>query len=276
MVPTGRTSQDILNDPDSRIISSGFDDLRDQRRLYQDKHDATSLANRKGSLLDRNAEFGWGISLAQFGGPGRLARARQMVAQAGLKKVLYVERDGMVDILMGHYAKRNDSAAIDDLVRWQHFELDQKLPFAEAAISARPAAKDPTENPLDADAYTGYATLLVAVYNADFGPKWKEEAERVAKLLRQAGPDGQGSVEAYFRHGEKESAVLAGLFTKHDDWRKMRNEGERFFVDAPGPAVEAAQSRFPFILRNNKKVPKGGDGTAIAGGFEAPQLVELK
>lgn len=274
MVPTGRTPEDILRDKQTRVVKSGWDQYDDQRSdLVNEVHDARAGKERGRVRRDFNAPHGWCLSLAVLTGADRLARARQLALKHEIKNPLFAERDGSLEILVNRYEKPDDGAITDDLRQWQRSKKpgEERSPFETAALRALPTGRRPSGEPLDASQFSGQASLLVAFYTEDFGKHWREEAKRVARLLRKDGPDGQGGVEALWRINEdkKEAAILVGLFTRKDDWvrkptRDQRN-GHVFFTDAPGPLIDAMAQRFPFLLKNGKKIPLGGDSATGAG-----------
>lgn len=273
---SSRTDADILNDPDTRVTRSGWHMFE----KMDDRVAGKSVRRQQSGPRDLRASYGWGLSIAIFDGIDRLDRARRLVRDHRVNKALFAEKDGTVEVFVGHYDKADDADAQKEVLRWQRVEGnagEEFHPFANAAIQPLPSARKPADDdPLNADQFHGYATYLVAFYTEDFGKNWREEAKRVAKILRQQGPDGKGPVEAYYRisEDEKESAVLVGLFTRHDHWVKKQAEGQTFFTEGPGPAVEEVAVRFPHLLRNNKKIPAAGAADG-AGQFQKPQLVEL-
>ncbi len=245
-----------------------------------DRKSSKSVRKETSGSHDPRASHGWGLSVAVFDGIDRLARARQLVLTHQVDKALFAEKDGSVEVFIGHYDRPDSADAQKETHRWQRIEGkagEEFHPFASAAIRPLPSAHKPAgDDPLNVDQFHGYATYLVAFYTEDFGKNWREEAKRVAKLLRQEGPDGKGPVEAYYRihEDEKESAVLVGLFTRHDHWVRKQEAGQNFFTEGPGPAVEEVAVRFPHLLHNNKKIPSpGAAGEAVV--FQKPQLVEL-
>lgn len=276
-MPSGRSNEDLLRDPNTRVTRSGWQAWQERDDRNKGK---SSIRRQQSGAHDLFANYGWGMSLAVFDGPNRLDLARQAVQECKLEKCLLAEHDGQVEVFIGHYEKADAQDALKDMKKWQRLETTPGThPFASAAIRPLPCEERPlSDDPADAHRFCGYVTLLVGFYTEDFGDNWREEAKRVVKVLRKEGPDGQGGVEAFFRINEekKEAAVLVGLFNRHDHWVRKQADGEKFFVDAPGPMVEEMQRRFPVLLHNNKKVPAGGEGAAGGfGAFEKAGLVEL-
>lgn len=276
MVPTGRTADDLLRDGNARIVKSEWDQYDDERRsgTVNEVHDARSGKNRGKPRRDVNAPHGWCLSLAVLTGRDRLMRARQMAKEYEVEKPLFADQDGSLEILVNRYDKPDESGITSDLRKWQRAGKGDLRPFETAALRALPTARRPSGDPLDANQFAGQSSLLVAFYTEEFGKDWQEEAKRVVRLLRKDGPDGQGGVDAFYRINaeKKEAAILVGLFTRKDDWIRRPTvdprSGLTFFTDAPGPMVDATAARFPFLLKNGKKIPLGGDGAAGTGSVD--------
>jgi hypothetical protein len=193
---------------------------------------------------------GWTILLAQF---EEAEHPQHQVAAESLKKSLetrtgyqdfWVQNEGPRSVLYaGHYEAANDARAKTDLLRWKQMRTDGQLPSSGVALTPiieRDAGDTPEWNLLSAR-QLGDATLDIGYYDEEFGPNFREAAEKYVAALRQ------DSHEAYYYHGPNQSVISIGIFLKSEADVKVLDPGD---VVVYSPAIEAIRSRHVFNVRS--------------------------
>lgn len=259
------------------IKRSGFEDL--ENNGWNGQGDGRAAG---GQVIERGgpsalSPFGYALSLAQFDGPDRLSKAQALMTRHKLwGSATLAEREGMLEITTGHWERTDDQAMLKAMNTWQRREVDGERPFRFARICSRATDKAPGTDPRDAASYTGFQSLLVGFYTEKgYGEGRHREVERIVRVLAESGPsDRRGAVTALFRHGDGESAILVGLFTRKDHWVEAQQTGSQFTTEIPGPFIQAMQQRFPAMVKDGKKLPAGGAENGPP--WEPAQLSELR
>ncbi|QDU70672.1 SPOR domain-containing protein [Mucisphaera calidilacus] len=196
----------------------------------------------------------WTIQAAAFDDNQRYERARTyaefLTRQNLIEPVWMEESQGITYVYAGQFRERKNKQAREALSTIKKLQRNDQRPFKDAEMA--PLAHNMVAtDPFDLAGYPNRYSLQIAVYDEDFGRKFREAAEDAVRVLREQ------DVEAYFYHGPIRSLVTIGLFTDHDFvWR---SDGQRGY----GPAMKALQEQYPHNLRNGLTIEESVGGRSI-------------
>ncbi|MEM7625644.1 MAG: hypothetical protein AAF333_08450 [Planctomycetota bacterium] len=192
----------------------------------------------------------YAVELGRFEGGGRMNLAldfAQKVRAAGqIPDVWTLDNGQTIIVYSGKYARKNHPDAAAQLRTVRAAVIDGKRPFNKAKLVAVERGQG-QRDVNDLSQYAGYRTLLLAAFDRDYGPDFRNTAERYADQVREE--HAQANIDIYFYHGPNQSLVTANLFTQAD-----------FVVvngyDAYGPAIRELQLTFPHALHNGQTISK--------------------
>jgi hypothetical protein len=220
-----------------RVVSSTWD-------TYEEMADPKPDADRPRSSSGRRG--GFSIQLAEFTGPDRLKQAydysRQLRQQAQVPDVWFLDRGDTAVVYTGRFPRTNHPEAAARLKQVRGARIDGGRPFRNAQLIAVDESRTHGD-PNDLSQYSGYRTLLLAVFDPAYPGDFRRAAEDYAAQLRQ-----EHDFSFYHYHGVNQSMVTTGLYTLRDF---VPVNG----VDQYGPAIRERQAIFPLALRNGEKMP---------------------
>lgn len=185
----------------------------------------------------------WAVELETFTGRDRLSEAfafsNQVRGAGQIADVWFVDRGQDAVVYTGRYARKNHPEAVEKLKAVRQATIDGKRPFRKAQLVTIDRGRG-TRDQHDLSQYSGQRTLLVAVYDQDFGRDFRRAAEKNADQLRE-----EHDAPIYYYHGPSQSLVTVGLFTQYDF---VPVNG----VDSYGPRIRELQETFPHTRRNGK------------------------
>lgn len=219
---------------ETRVVSSSWDSLREIAD--------TPPEDREGGRRVRGQAFA--VELATFAGRDRLQEsfdfANRVRTDAQVADVWFVERGQEAVVYAGRYSRKNHPEAKAKLKAVRAATLEGRRPFRKAKLVAIDRSQQGTRDEHDLSQYSGYRTLLLAVYDNNHGNEFRRAAEEFAEKLR-----AEHDVDLYYYHGPNQSLVTAGLFTQTDF---VPVDG----VDSYGPAIRQMQQLFPDTQRNGE------------------------
>lgn len=188
----------------------------------------------------------WAIRLQQFRGDRPLREAyeyaQKIQRETQLADVWFLDHGDVAAVYVGRYSRKDhpDAKAALRTVKAARLEGDRPFRGAELVVIDRRRGDGAGLDEHDLRQFSGYMTLLVAVYDREFGRDYREAAEDYADQLR-----AESEHKIYYYHGPNQSIVTTGLFTRGDF---VAVEG----VDAYGPTIRERQEVFPHVLKNGK------------------------
>jgi len=219
---------------ETRVVSSSWDSLRQIA-------DAPPEQDQAGRRVRGQA---FAVELAVFTGRDRMQEsfdfAHRARSEAQIADVWFVERGDDAVVYAGRYRRQDQPEAKAKLKAVRAAVLDAKRPFRKAKLVPIDRRQQGTRDQHDLSQYSGYRTLLIAVYDQGFGNDFRRAAEETADDLR-----AEHDVDIYYYHGPNQSLVTAGLFTQTDF---VPVNG----VDSYGPAIRQTQELFPHTQRNGE------------------------
>lgn len=219
---------------ETREVSSSWDSLR---QIADPPPQETSDGRRV-----RGQAFA--VELKTFTGTDRLQQAfdfsNVVRADAQIADVWFVDRGEDAVVYAGRYPRKDHPEAKAKLKAVRAATLDNQRAFRRAKLVTIDRNQGGTRDKHDLTQYSGYRTLLLAVYDPDFGKDFRRAAEETADELRD-----EHEVDTYYYHGPNQSLVTAGLFTQMDF---VPVDG----VDSYGPAIRQMQEVFPHTRRNGE------------------------
>ena len=184
------------------------------------------------------------VELKQFTGADRLQQAYDFSnlvrTEAQIADVWFVDRGRDAIVYTGRYPRRDHPEAKAKLTAVRAATLDGKHEIRKAKLVTIDQRHAGTRDEHTLSQYSGYRTLLVAVFDSNYGQDFRRAAEELADELR-----AEHEVKVYYYHGPNQSLVTAGLFTQMDF---VPVNG----VDSYGPAIRQMQEVFPFATRNGE------------------------
>ncbi len=189
----------------------------------------------------------WAIELQRFNGDDKLMEAyafsRALRETDQVADVWFLNRGDTAVVYTGRFTQPDSDAALDSLKAIRDLRLDGRRAFRNAELVQVERSRGTTD-PSDLSQYSGYRSLLLAVYDEEFGPDFRRAAERTLREYRQKHED----LEFYYYHGANQSYVTVGLFTLRGDFIFVDN------VEQYGPRIRQVQEIFPYALRNGEHV----------------------
>lgn len=186
----------------------------------------------------------YAVELKHFTGVDRLQQAYDFSnlvrTEAQIADVWFVDQGREAIVYTGRYPRRDHPEAKAKLTAVRAATLDGKREFRKAKLVTIDRRQAGTRDEHDLSQYSGYRTLLVAVFDANYDQDFRRAAEELADELR-----AEHEVDVYYYHGPNQSLVTAGLFTQVDF---VPVNG----VDSYGPAIRQMQDVFPFTTRNGE------------------------
>ncbi len=219
---------------ETRVVSSSWDSLREIA-------DPPPESQSDGRRVRGQA---YAVELATFTGRDRLQLAFDFAnlarTDAQIADVWFVDRSEDAVVYAGRYSRKDHPEAQAKLKAVRAATLEGQRAFRKAQLVSIDRSQQGTRDQHDLSQYSGYRTLLLAVYDASFGNDFRRAAEEAADELR-----AEHEVDLYYYHGPNQSLVTAGLFTQMDF---VPVDG----VDSYGPAIRQMQERFPHTQRNGE------------------------
>lgn len=219
---------------ETRVVSSSWDGLREIA-------DPPPQNDADGRRVRGQA---FAVELATFTGQDRLQQAFDFAnlarTDAQIADVWFVDRVEDAVVYAGRYPRKDHPEAKAKLKTIRAATLAGNRTFRRAQLVSIDRNQDGTRDQHDLSQYSGYRTLLLAVYDANFGRDFRRAAEETADQLR-----GEHDVDIYYYHGPNQSLVTAGLFTQMDF---VPVDG----VDSYGSAIRQMQDLFPHTSRNGE------------------------
>lgn len=219
---------------ETRVVSSSWDSLRE---IADPPPQETADGRRV-----RGQAFA--VELKKFSGTDRLQQAfdfsNVVRTDAQIADVWFVDRGDDAVVYAGRYPRKDHPEAKAKLKAVRAATLDGKRAFRKAKLVTIDRSQDGTRDKHDLSQYSGYRTLLLEVYDQDFGKDFRRAAEETADELRD-----EHDVDIYYYHGPNQSLITAGLFTQMDF---VPVEG----VDRYGPPIRQMQEIFPDTRRNGE------------------------
>jgi len=207
---------------------------------------------------DTQRSLGYAVKLAEFEGKDRHQQAFDYVTdlreQTQLTDLWVADQgEGSAVLFTGRFRRSSDLDARLALKQAREVRMDGKKPFAGASLVAIAGASNTVGgspiDPHDLRQFTGYYSLQIGYYDADFPTGRTAAAEEAVRVLRKDG------AEAYYYHGPHRSLVCIGLFTDEDfQWI----DG----VMAYGDRIRALQAQYPHNLGNGRTLIEHRDGQA--------------
>jgi len=212
----------------------------------------------EGGPGDTNRSLGYAVKLAEFEGKDRYQDAYDYIVdlreQTELTELWVADQgEGRTVLFSGRFRGSGDLDARLALKQVRDVRLDGERPFAGAALVAIAGASNAVGaspiDPHDLRQFTGYYSLQIGFYDADFPTGRSGAAEEAVRVLRDDG------AEAYFYHGPHRSLVCIGLFTDEDfEWI----DGVMHY----GDRIRALQAQYPHNLGNGRTIIERHQGGA--------------
>ena len=190
----------------------------------------------------------WAVKLTEFRGDRPLREAydfaQRIQRDTQLPDVWFLDHGDVAAVYAGRFPREDHPDAEAALRRVRDARLDGRRPFHDAKLVAidRQRGEGQGIDEHDLRQFSGYLTLLLAVYDIEFGRDYRTAAEDYADQLRR-----DHDQEIYYYHGPNQSIVTSGLFT-FADFVPVNG------VDTYGPEIRALQEVFPHALRNGKTI----------------------
>ena len=224
---------------EERVVSSSWDNLEamaDPKASDDDRKNPNRPVRGQGSFA---------IKLADFQGSDRLKLAfdfsQKLRQEGGIADVWFLDQGASAGVYTGRFPRIDHPEAENRLKAIQALRFDGGRPFRSAQIVAVSQVRSASD-PNDLSQYSGYRTLLLAVYDSKYPGAYRQAAERYADELR-----GKHDFEFYYYHGVNQSMVTTGLYTLKDF---VSVNG----IDQYGPAIRERQEQFPYALRNGQSI----------------------
>jgi len=196
----------------------------------------------------------WSIIIESFDGPSRKRQAARLMDQLhdqGHLPDLWIHQSpNQTQIYRGLYDNPNDPRARSDLRQTRLVKLKDQRSFLSARLIPLGPTPHDQVGELDLRPHTGKYSLQISYYDEQFGPKFRQAAEKAAQALRSDGD------EAYYYHGPHRSMVTVGLFTDVDFSQKGP-------IRVYGSRIKALQDKYPYNLGNGLTLIKNVDGKTI-------------
>lgn len=224
---------------EERVVRSSWDNLAAMG-------DAPPPTDTEGNRRVRGQAYA--VRLTEFRGDRPLRDAydfaQRIQRETQLADVWFLDHGDVAAVYLGRYPREDHPEALQALEQVKAARLDGRRAFADARIVPidRQRGDGAGLDPHDLRQFSGYLTLLVAVYDAEFGRDFRHAAEQYANQLRDSTAH-----EIYHYHGPNQSIVTTGLFTFADF---VPVDG----VDTYGPRIRERQQEFPHALRNGKTI----------------------
>ncbi|MCE9591229.1 MAG: hypothetical protein K8S99_11970 [Planctomycetes bacterium] len=184
---------------------------------------------------------GYAILLKRFEGAKREQQAerlaKQLMDELFIPDIWVRDEGKAFSVYRGRYPEPSVDAAQRDLRQSRMLQLDGKRPFVGSALISLEAGGGAAQGPLDLKQHVGMYSLQIGFYDKEFGPEFRQAAEKAAKVLRDEG------AEAYYYHGRHLSLVTVGVFS----------DADIVYVDnvaTYGPRVAELQKKYPYNLAN--------------------------
>lgn len=241
---------------EERVVKSSWDNLAE-------------LADPKPGESDGgDAGFsrqGWTIELERFTGEDRIKRAYGFAAtvrESGqIADVWFTDIDADTVVFAGRFRRADSDEAKQTLAAIRGAKIEGGRPFRDARIVPITRGRAGVDE-YDLSRHSGYRTLLIAVFDKNYGGNFRRDAERHAAELRIEHDMG----DIFYFHGPNQSVVTAGLFTQGDF---VPVNG----VDTYGPRIHKLQETFPYALRNGKTITN--PEAAATDGIEPSIIVNV-
>ncbi|MBB6428725.1 hypothetical protein [Algisphaera agarilytica] len=216
------------------MVSSSWDSLRELA-------DPPTEQGKDGRRVRGQA---FAVELQTLEGTDRLQLAYDYAnvvrTQAQIADVWFVDRGQDAVVYAGRYPRKDHPEARAKLKEVRAATVEGKRVFRKAKLVAIDRKQAGIRDKHDLSQYSGYRTLLVAVFDENHGKEFRRSAEETAEALRE-----EHEVDIYFYHGPNQSLVTAGLFTQMDF---VPVDG----VDSYGPEIRQMQEIFPHTQRNGE------------------------
>ncbi|MEM1109047.1 MAG: hypothetical protein AAGH99_10200 [Planctomycetota bacterium] len=221
---------------ETRVVSSRWDSLR---KIADPKPDPDNPVRRASRQT-------YAVELGTFTGANRTGEALEFAStartQGQIADVWSLDRNNLTTVYAGRYPRQDHPEAQAQLRNVRKAKIDGRRAFSKAQLVPILGGQS-TRDPNDLRQHSGFRTLVVAVFEPDYGDDFRRVAEATADKLRT-----EHEVGVYFYHGPNQSLVTAGLFTLRDF---VPVNG----VDTYGPAIRQMQQRFPHTRRNGELIP---------------------
>ncbi|MEM9420205.1 MAG: hypothetical protein AAGA25_14295 [Planctomycetota bacterium] len=219
---------------ETRVVSSSWDSLRELA-------DPPPEQSKDGKRVRGQA---FAVELQTFSGADRLREAYDFAntvrTKGQIADIRFVDRGRDAVVYAGRYPRKDHPEAQAKLKEVRAATIDGKRVFRKAKLVAIDRKQAGIRDKYDLSQFSGYRTLLVAVFDANHGKEFRRAAEETASDLRE-----EHEVDIYFYHGPNQSLVTAGLFTQMDF---VPVDG----VDRYGPDIRQMQEVFPHTQRNGE------------------------
>lgn len=216
--------------------------VRDDFATLRELGDQT---NSKPTALEGEAPttHGYAILVQRFEGSKHHSDAQKLAKRLGndlfVPDVWVSEEEKFSTVYRGRYPDPTVDNAARDLRQTRMLRYDGGRPFAGASLVSLDVRGSSAADggPLDLRQHRGMYSLQIGFYDKEYGPEFRQAAEKAAKVLRDEGN------EAYFYHGRYLSLVTIGVFSDRD----------MVYVDNVanyGPVILELQKKFPYNLGN--------------------------
>lgn len=222
-----------------RVVRSSWDDLAAMG-------DNPPPTDTEGNRRVRGQAYA--VRLAELRGDRPLRDAydfaQRVQRETQLADVWFLDHGDVAAVYLGRYPREDHPDAQRALRQVRAARLDGRRAFADARIVPidRRRGEGAGLDEHDLRQFSGYFTLLLAVYEQEYGRDFRTAAEQYAQQLR----DDTGH-DIYYYHGPNQSIVTTGLFTRADF---VAVDG----VDTYGPRIRERQEEFPHALRNGQTI----------------------
>jgi len=226
-----------------RVKYDGWETFRSQ--IGGDKPGAVAKnSDGSNSAAISEQRGGWAIQVESFEGGNRFRRAsdliRNLTNRNAVTDLWFQDHEGKTTVYRGRYETLTDLDAQKALMQTRAIEEDGSKPYENVELISLGGASggQPTGSAdLRNHRGQGYYTLQIGFYDPEFGPDFRDAAEKAVATLRQEGH------KAYYYHGPNRSMMTIDLFSDAD-----------FDQDGPvrvyGPRMLAIQEKFPNNLSN--------------------------
>ena len=205
-----------------------------------------------GSSGDLNRTLGdseWAIVLDMLVGQGHdqyaQQRVRELATQTGLPGFWSVNEGTRSMVYFGRYDSPTADEAQKDLTRMRGLADSGRISASTVNLVPVRQPLSGDINPYDLRAVQtpgAVYTLQVGYYDQQFGPDFRQAAEKAANVYREDGED------AYFYHGPNRSLVTIGIFGRAA--AKIDNTGPRKGKIVYHPYIIELQRKHPYNLGN--------------------------
>jgi hypothetical protein len=205
-----------------------------------------------GSSSDLNRTLGdseWAIVLDMLVGQGHHQfaeqRVRELATQTGLPGFWSVNEGTRSMVYFGRYDSPTTAEARNDLAKMRNLADSGRITASTVNLVPvrQPLSGDINAHDLRAVQTPGAVyTLQVGYYDQQFGPDFRQAAEKAVDVYREDG------AEAYFYHGPNRSLVTIGIFGRAA--AKIDNTGSNKGRIVYHPYIVELQTKHPYNLGN--------------------------